>query len=198
MNEAYDSFVQRFWARGPGSSYELQKCQNATQLAIEQPHCIRTYWNTRRLEGTLQKSLRVIYKTRRTRRHKTNTMSCRNKNLGELIFVRIHAGPVFALARNTGNILEEAFPEYFAKFLGEFARCEYMPRLYSHPRKNRKYSRRIIYVLVSSCQGVLLSGTCGPQKSAQSYKSNSFRRLCVLVGCTRRGSYSAKGRVSAF
>ena len=60
------------------------------------------------------------------------------KNLGELIFVRIHAGPVFALARIQENIFEESFPEYFAKFLGEFARCEYMPRLYSHPREYRK------------------------------------------------------------
>ena len=60
------------------------------------------------------------------------------KILGELIFVRIHAGPVFALARIQENIFEESLPEYFAKFLGEFARCEYMPRLYSHPREYRK------------------------------------------------------------
>ena len=57
---------------------------------------------------------------------------------GELIFVRIHAGPVFALARIQENIFEEVFPEYFAKFLGEFTRCEYMPRLYSHLREYRK------------------------------------------------------------
>ena len=56
--------------------------------------------------------------------------------------------------KNTGNIFEEIFPEYFANFLGEFIRCEYMPRLHSHPRANTgKYSWRIIYVLVS-CQGV--------------------------------------------
>ena len=69
-------------------------------------------------------------------RHKTHI--CRKKIPGELIFARIHAGPVFALARIQENIFEEVFPEYFAKFLGEFTRCEYMPRLYSHPREYRK------------------------------------------------------------
>ena len=58
--------------------------------------------------------------------------------LGELIFARIHAGPVFALARIQENIFEEVFPEYFANFLGAFIPCEYMPRLYSHPREYRK------------------------------------------------------------
>ena len=58
--------------------------------------------------------------------------------LGELIFARIHAGPVFALPRIQENIFEEIFPEHSAKFLGEFTRCEYMPRLYSHPREYRK------------------------------------------------------------
>ena len=60
------------------------------------------------------------------------------KILGELILARIHAGPVSALVRIQENIFEEVFPEYFAKFLGEFTRCEYMPRLYSHPRECRK------------------------------------------------------------
>ena len=60
------------------------------------------------------------------------------KFLGELIFARVHAGPVFALPRIQENIFEEVFPEYFAKFLGEFARCEYMPCLYSHPGEYRK------------------------------------------------------------
>ena len=40
------------------------------------------------------------------------------KILGELIFARIHAGRVFALARIQENIFEEVFPEYFAKLLG--------------------------------------------------------------------------------
>ena len=44
------------------------------------------------------------------------------KFLGELIFARIHAGPVFALARIQETIFEEVFPEYCAKFLGEFIR----------------------------------------------------------------------------
>ena len=76
------------------------------------------------------------------------------KNLGELIFVRIHAGPVFALARIQENIFEDVFPEYFAKFLGEFTRCKYMPCLYSHLGEYRKFSWQMIYVLVS-CQGVI-------------------------------------------
>ena len=35
------------------------------------------------------------------------------KNLGELIFPRIHAGPVFALAQIQENILEESFSAYW-------------------------------------------------------------------------------------
>ena len=34
------------------------------------------------------------------------------KNLGELIFARIHAGPVFALARTQENEFEELFLKY--------------------------------------------------------------------------------------
>ena len=34
------------------------------------------------------------------------------KNLGELIFARIHAGPVFALARIQENISEGSFSAY--------------------------------------------------------------------------------------
>ena len=34
------------------------------------------------------------------------------KILGELIFPRMHAGPVFALARIQENILEESFSAY--------------------------------------------------------------------------------------
>ena len=34
------------------------------------------------------------------------------KNLGELIFSRIHAGPVFALARIQENIFEVSFSAY--------------------------------------------------------------------------------------
>ena len=60
------------------------------------------------------------------------------KILGEIVFARIHAGPIFALARIQENIFEEVFPEYCARFLGEFILCEYMPRLYSHPREYRK------------------------------------------------------------
>ena len=60
------------------------------------------------------------------------------KILGELKFARIHAGLVFVLARIQENIFVEVFPEYCAKFLGEFTRCKYMPRLYSHPREYRK------------------------------------------------------------
>ena len=57
--------------------------------------------------------------------------------LGEFIFARIHAGPVFALAQIQEYIFE-VFPEYFAKFLGEFSRCECMLRLYSHLREYMK------------------------------------------------------------
>ena len=64
---------------------------------------------------------------------------------GELIFARIQE-----------NIFEEVFPEYFAKFLGEFARCEYMPRLYSQPCEYRKIflANYLCIALLVSCQGV--------------------------------------------
>ena len=62
----------------------------------------------------------------------------RGRNAHQVIFARIHAGPAFALARIQENIVEEVFPEYFAKFLWGLTRCEYMPRLYSHPREYRK------------------------------------------------------------
>ena len=43
-------------------------------------------------------------------RHKTDT--CRKKILEELIFARIHVGPVFALVRIQENIFEELFLKY--------------------------------------------------------------------------------------
>ena len=52
-----------------------------------------------------------------TPRHKTNT--CR-KNLGELIFARMHAGPVFALARVQENSFQGSFSTELARFLKEF------------------------------------------------------------------------------
>ena len=57
------------------------------------------------------------------------------KNLGELLFARIHAGPVFALARIQENIFEELFSANLPYSWGNWPRCEYMPRLYSHPRR---------------------------------------------------------------
>ena len=72
-----------------------------------------------------------------TPRHRTNT--CRNKNLGELIFALcpIHAGPAFALVRIQENIFEELFSSYFTYLGGSSFRCKYMPHLYSHPREYR-------------------------------------------------------------
>ena len=84
-------------------------------------------------------------------RHKTNT--CR-KNLGELIFARVHAGLVFALPRIQENIFDEVFPEYSAKFLGEVTRREYMPRLYSHLREYRKIFL-VNYLCIGFVPGVL-------------------------------------------
>ena len=65
----------------------------------------------------------------------TRPIHAGKKILGVLIFAQIHAGPVLALARIQETILNlrRYFPEYFAKFLLEFTRREYMPRLYSHP-----------------------------------------------------------------
>ena len=93
------------------------------------------------------------------------------KNLGELIFARIHAAPVFALPQIQENIIEEVFPEYFVKFLGEFARCEYMPRLYWHPREYRK-----IFLANYLCIGFVPGGTLQPENitSARKYYIHNF------------------------
>ena len=104
------------------------------------------------------------------------------KILGELIFARIHAGPVFALARIQENMFEEVVPEYFAKFLGEFTQCEYMPRLYLHLREYRKYSWRIIHVLVS-CQGAFAVLPIFRLAQGMGHVSLSRRAQNRRVGC---------------
>ena len=76
------------------------------------------------------------------------------KNYWGIIFCANTCGA--CIRTRADNIFDEVFPEYFAKFLGDFKRWEYMPpcirtRANSSPGK---YSWRIIYVLVS-CQGVL-------------------------------------------
>ena len=72
--------------------------------------------------------------------------------LEEFIIARIHAQPVFALARIKETAFEEFLPENVLPF-----RCQYMSRLFAHLCENRKNSWRIIYVLVS-CQGVRFGG----------------------------------------
>ena len=70
--------------------------------------------------------------------------------LGELILARIHAGPVFALARIQENIFEDAFSHFSANT------CRACICTRATTGKN---SWRIISVLVS-CQGVLESPRC--------------------------------------
>ena len=53
---------------------------------------------------------------------------------GELVYARIHAGPVFALARMQKFIFEESFPHICQ--VRYSSRCEYTLRLYSYPREN--------------------------------------------------------------
>ena len=75
------------------------------------------------------------------------------KILGELIFPRIHAGPVFALARIQENIVEESFSAYEPNFERNYFGA-YTCRACIRTRANTgEYSWGIIYVLVS-CQGV--------------------------------------------
>ena len=52
--------------------------------------------------------------------------------------MRIHVGPVFALAQIQGKIVEELFSAYLPHSLGNSFRCEYMLRLYSHPCEYRE------------------------------------------------------------
>ena len=70
-------------------------------------------------------------------------------------------------------------------------RCEYMPRLYSHPRECRKKSWRIGYVLVSfrgvmSCQRVRKGGMGRPEVGAGSME------------CSRRGGKEPPKRSCRF
>ena len=75
------------------------------------------------------------------------------KFLGELIFSRIDAGPVFALARIQENIFEESFLHLSQILEGNYFGA-YTCRACIRTRANTgKYFWGIIYVLVS-CQGV--------------------------------------------
>ena len=80
------------------------------------------------------------------------------KNLGELIFARIHAGPVFALARIQEIIFEGSFP-HMSQILEGIHLGANTCRACIRTRANTgKHSWRIIYVLVS-CQGVISART---------------------------------------
>ena len=75
------------------------------------------------------------------------------KILGELIFPRIHAGPVFALARIQKILLRSHFLHISQILEGNYFGA-YTCRACIRTRANTgKYSWGIIYVLVS-CQGV--------------------------------------------
>ena len=100
-----------------------------------------------------QKNVRTT--TTSASRHKTNTQYMQEKDLGELIFARIHAGPVFALARIQENILENNFP-HIRQILERIHFGANTCRACTDTRANTENnSWRIIYVLVS-CQGALL------------------------------------------
>ena len=84
------------------------------------------------------------------------------KNLGELIFSRIHAGPVFALAQIQENIFLRSHFLHISQILEGNYFGAYTCRACIRTRANTgKYSWRIIYVLVS-CQGV---SACGPNSN---------------------------------
>ena len=75
------------------------------------------------------------------------------KSLGELIFGRMHAGPVFALARTQENSFEELLSAYFPNSFGEFILVQiHAAPVFATARVQDKFWQ-IIYVLVS-CQGV--------------------------------------------
>ena len=76
------------------------------------------------------------------------------KFLRELMFARIHAGPVFASREYRKIFLRDHFP-HISQVLERihFGR-EYMLRLYSHLREYRKYFWGIIFRILVSCQGV--------------------------------------------
>ena len=75
------------------------------------------------------------------------------KILGELIFARIHAGPVFALARIQENILRNHFPHICRLLGGIHLGANTCRACIRTPANTGKYFWRIIYVLVS-CQGL--------------------------------------------
>ena len=102
--------------------------------------------------------------------------------LGEFIFARIYAGPVFALTRIQENIFEELFPNISHIWGGNSFRWEYMPRLYSHLREYRK-------ILLGNYLriGFMPGGTVGTKLSADPEKR--FQELL-----SRRTAKGASGK----
>ena len=79
----------------------------------------------------------------------------RGKNSWRINFCANTCGACIRTRANTRFFLfEELFPEYCGKFLGEFIRCEYMPRLCSHPCEYRN-----IFLVNYLCIGFVPGGT---------------------------------------
>ena len=75
------------------------------------------------------------------------------KILGELIFARIHVGPVLALREYRKIFLRDHFPHISQVLEGIHSGANTCRACICTRANTGKYSRRIIYVLVS-CQGV--------------------------------------------
>ena len=69
----------------------------------------------------------------------------------------MRAGPLLALARIQENMLEEFFSAYLPNSWGNSFQCEYMPRLYSHPRKYRKIFLANIFMYWFRARGLALA-----------------------------------------
>ena len=97
------------------------------------------------------------------------------KTLGEFIFARIHAGPVFALARIQEYIFEGSFPHISQILEGIHFGTSTCRACICTCAITGEYFWRIIYVLVS-CQGVIASKRyhCNSNQMATSTHCRSY------------------------
>ena len=116
--------------------------------------------------------------------------------LKKLIFARIHAGPVFALARIQKICLRDHFPRISQNSWGTSFRCEYMSRLYSHPHD---YSKNLLasYLCIGFMPGGMDYSTVTLHCCFQTHRARKRRVVSHLAISEKHGGtaipYSAKG-----
>ena len=76
--------------------------------------------------------------------------------LGEVIFAKIQAGPVFVRVQIQENSLRNYFSACLPNSWGNSWRREYMPHLYSHPRQYSKKDAGELFMSWFRVRGIFL------------------------------------------